>query len=387
MGWRRNSEWIDYTDFTFSVDAAIGHLPTWVNLFLLDVPGYRRGKIRSFLSRIETCHLSSFSPHPTFEFDVITVNAQGLEIKREKRQATYYLENLEDNITLEMVAIPGSKFMMGSPEGEGYESEKPQHEVTVQPFFIGKYPITQAQWRVVAALPQVNRELKPDPSGFKGDDFPVECVSWYDVVEFCARLSKKTGKDYRLPSEAEWEYACRARTTTPFHFGETLTDKLANYRANETFADEPKGEYREKTTSVGTFSPNAFGLYDMHGNVWEWCEDSWHENYQEAPTDGSAWHGKNALPKKQKNITQQKEKSGLGSTLGNIWKNIRGQKDNEEALEELSYNENDYRLLRGGSWYDFPRNCRSADRLRGIPDDNNDIGFRVVCAVPARTLQ
>ncbi|WP_246162790.1 SAV_2336 N-terminal domain-related protein [Brasilonema sennae] len=377
IGWRRNSEWIDYTDFTFSVDAAIGHLPTWVNLFLLDVPGYRRGKIRSFLSRIETCHLSSFSPQiPTFEFDVITVNAQGLEIKREKRQATYYLENLEDNITLEMVAIPGGKFMMASPEGEGYESEKPQHEVTVQPFFIGKYPITQAQWRVVAALPQVNRELKPDPSGFKGDDFPVECVSWYDVVEFCARFSKKTGKDYRLPSEAEWEYACRARTTTPFHFGETLTDKLANYRANETFADEPKGEYREKTTSVGTFSPNAFGLYDMHGNVWEWCEDSWHENYQEAPTDGSAWH-------ENENSKKQKADTDIGSRIGKIWKNIRGQK------QEADFSDNDNRsLLRGGSWIIYPDYCRSAYRNYYNPAyDGNDIGFRVVCGGAAARTQ
>lgn len=197
-----------------------------------------------------------FSPQtPTFEFDVITVNAQGLEIKREKRQAEYYTENLGNNITLEMVDIPGGKFMMGSPRGEGYDREKPQHEVTIQPFFMGKYPITQTQWRVVAALPQVNRELKPDPSRFKGDDYPVECVSWYDVVEFCARLSKKTGKDYRLPSEAEWEYACRAGTTTPFHFGATLTDQLANYCASRTFADEPKGEYRKKNYSRRNFSP------------------------------------------------------------------------------------------------------------------------------------
>ncbi|MBW4596810.1 MAG: formylglycine-generating enzyme family protein [Brasilonema angustatum HA4187-MV1] len=280
---------------------------------------------------------------PTFEFDVITVNAQGQEIKREKRQAQYYLENVGKNITLEMVAIPGGKFLMGSPQGEGYEREKPQHEVTVQPFFMGKYPMTQAQWQVVAALPQINRELKPEPSYFKGDDYPVERVSWYDVVEFCARLSKKTGKNYRLPSEAEWEYACRAGTTTPFHFGETLTDKLANYDARTTFASEPQGEYREKTTSVGTFSPNAFGLYDMHGNVSEWCEDSCSsENYEGAPTDGSAW----------------------------------------QHID----NDNNCRIMRGGSWYYNPKCCCSALRYRyGSDIGYNDIGFRVVCAVPART--
>ncbi|NJM70428.1 MAG: SUMF1/EgtB/PvdO family nonheme iron enzyme [Scytonema sp. RU_4_4] len=325
---------------------------------------------------------------PTFEFDVVTVNAQGREIKREKRQAQYYLENLGDNITLEMVAIPGGKFLMGSPETEGYESEKPQHEVTIQPFFMGKYPITQAQWRAVAALPRIERDLNPDPSRFKGDDYPVECVSWYDVVEFCGRLSRRAGREYRLPSEAEWEYACRAGTTTPFHFGETLTDKLANYRASETFADEPKGEYREKTTSVGTFSPNAFGLYDLHGNLWEWCEDSWHETYQGAPTDGSAWHDENDNPKKHKKSQQKdnKENAGLGSTLGNLWKNIRSQKYQEKRGE--IENDNHTRLLRGGSWSNDPEDCRSADRIRYDPDlDYDPIGFRVVCGAAARTLQ
>ncbi|MBP5973649.1 SUMF1/EgtB/PvdO family nonheme iron enzyme [Brasilonema sp. CT11] len=290
--------------------------------------------------KVEPVIASTSSPQtPTFEFDIVTVNAQGREIKPEKRQAQYYVENLGKNITLEMVDIPGGKFIMGSPEAEGYDHERPQHEVTVQPFFMGKYPITQAQWRAVVALPRVNRKLKPDPSHFKGDDYPVECVSWYDVVEFCARLSKKTGKDYRLPSEAEWEYACRAGTTTPFHFGETLTDKLANYCASETFANEPKGKYRQKTTVVGTFSPNAFGLYDIHGNVWEWCEDTWQKNYQGAPTDGSSWNDNYFL-----------------------------------------------RVLRGGSWYNYPDYCRSAIRGRFyIGGDANNFGFRVFCAVPART--
>ncbi|MBR8839317.1 MAG: SUMF1/EgtB/PvdO family nonheme iron enzyme [Stigonema ocellatum SAG 48.90 = DSM 106950] len=301
-----------------------------------------------------------------FEFDVLTVNAQGQEIKREKGQASYYTEQLGDSITLEMVAIPGGKFMMGSPEGEGYDSEKPQHEVTVQPFFMGKYPVTQAQWRVIAALPRVNRDLDPDPSRFKGDNRPVESVSWYDAVEFCARLSRKTGREYRLPSEAEWEYACRAGTTTPFHFGETITDKLANYHANVTFADEPKGEYREQTTPVGNFPPNAFGLYDMHGNILEWCADAWHENYQGAPVDGSEWSD---------NDNQKEE--GIGTRISNLWNRIRGN-------PEIAKNENDYRLLRGGSWDHNPENCRSAFRNRNAPDDVVAyIGFRVVCVPPS----
>jgi formylglycine-generating enzyme required for sulfatase activity len=236
-----------------------------------------------------------------------------------------------------------------------FSCEKPQREVTVPPSFMGKYPVTQAQWRAIASLPKIERELKPKPSNFKGDDRPVESVSWHDAVEFCKRLSASTGRYYRLPSEAEWEYACRAISgsplfeggvrggSTPFYFGETITDKLANYDANYdasyTYADEPKGEYRKETTPVGQFPPNAFGLYDMHGNVWEWCADHWHDNYDGAPEDGSAW---------------------------------------------LSENKNYYRLLRGGSWLVAPPICRSAVRSYYRPDNGNYyIGLRVVA--PSRT--
>ena len=171
--------------------------------------------------------------------------------------------------------------------------------MTIQPFCLGKYAVTQAQWRAIAALPQINRELNPDPSGFKGDNRPVEWVSWLEAVECCDRLSRQTGRSYRLPSEAEWEYACRAGTTTPFHFGETMTTELANYCGEDrdiggrlykgAYGVGPQGAYRQETTAVGSFAvANAFGLFDMHGNVWEWCLDHWHENYQGAPTDGSA---------------------------------------------------------------------------------------------------
>lgn len=202
------------------------------------------------------------------EFDVVTVNAQGKEIKQEPWCAQYIIENLNNSIKLEMVYLPGGKFMMGSPEGEGTDYEKPQHEVIVSSFYMGKYPITQAQYHQV---------MGKNPSRFQGDERPVEEVSWDDAVEFCQRLSRQTGTEYRLPREAEWEYACRAVTTTPYHFGETITDKLANY-----------GGHVGETTSVGKYPPNAFGLYDMHGNVSEWCEDDWHGNYKNAPTDGTA---------------------------------------------------------------------------------------------------
>jgi formylglycine-generating enzyme required for sulfatase activity/uncharacterized protein with von Willebrand factor type A (vWA) domain len=274
-----------------------------------------------------------------FSFDVVTVNARGKIIKREQRQAQYFIENLPDGVTLEMVAIPGGAFLMGSPESEkeSLDSERPQHEVTVQPFFMGKYPVTQAQWRAVANLPQINRELDPDPSRFKGDERPVEKISWYEAVEFCDRLSKYVGKKYRLPSEAEWEYACRAGTTTPFHFGETITPELANYNGNYTYCSGSTGEYRKQTTPVGRFQiANAFGLFDMHGNVWEWCADCWHRNYEGAPSESIVWKSDN---------------------------------DNQH-------------MLRGGSWLHIPGHCRSAYRYYVGPDLRYVyLGVRVVVSV------
>ena len=274
----------------------------------------------------------------SFQFTTVTVNGEGKVIKEDKHSGLYHIELLSDEVSLELVQIPGGSFMMGSPGGEGIYFEKPQHKVTVNSFFIGKYPVTQEQWKAIASLPKVNRYLDPDPSRFKGDDRPVEAVSWYEAEEFCARLSKKTGREYRLPSEAEWEYACRARTTTPFYFGETITGELANYDAGKTYASELPGEYRDKTTTVGSFSPNAFGLYDMHGNVWEWCADPWHNNYEGAPSDGSVW---------------------------------------ETGGDKI------YRLLRGGSWVSRPDFCRSAFRDLSFPDDGNDLlGLRVVRVAP-----
>ncbi|MEA5578658.1 formylglycine-generating enzyme family protein [Anabaena sp. UHCC 0451] len=298
----------------------------------------------------------------TFDFQVATIELKKprlnigkpqLNIKRQPQQADYFLEKLGDNLTLEMVTIPGGTFMMGSPskELERQSDESPQHSVTVQPFLMGKYPVTQAQWRFVAQLPQVNRELEQDPSNFKGANRPVERVSWYDAVEFCDRLSEYTGKNYRLPSEAEWEYACRAGTTTPFHFGETITTDLANYDGNYTYGDGVKGVYREETTEVGSFGvANNFGLYDMHGNVWEWCLDDWHDNYKDAPIDESAWFNS-------------------------------GEKLSDKPGRAV---------LRGGSWNDIPYYCRSASRNYNLRDVRdlifNGLGFRVVCVV-GRILQ
>ena len=238
-----------------------------------------------------------------------------------------------------MVEIPADTFMMGTEDEEikrlnkkygndWFKNESPQHKVTIPNFYMAKYQVTQTQWKQAALLPQIEKELDSDPSYFKGDKLPVEKVSWLDAVEFCKRLSKATGKQYRLPSEAEWEYACRAGKTTPFHFGKTITTDLANYRGANyeykgkvypgTYTNEPKGVFRDRTTPVGSFSPNAFGRYDMHGNVYEWCADDWHENYIGAPNNGNAWRSRTS----------------------------------------------DRKVIRGGSWFDFPNLCRSA--IRGI---------------------
>jgi len=280
-------------------------------------------------------------------------------IHKRQHQNQFFEEALAAGVSLRMMQIPGGEFLMGSPDDEidRFDSESSQHWVRVEPFFLGKYPVTQAQWRVVASMdggalfeiPARGRPLESDPSRFKGDSRPVENVSWHDATEFCDRLSQHTGQLYRLPTEAEWEYACRAGTTTPFHFGETITTDLANYDGTDSedgkwsgsYGDGPKGEYRQETTSVGHFEiANAFGLCDMHGNIWEWCQDHWHDDYEGAPVDGRAWV-------------------------------------DLEASEDAS------RVVRGGSWLIFPRDCRSATRYYDVAGERYfSNGFRVVCVAP-----
>jgi formylglycine-generating enzyme required for sulfatase activity len=271
-----------------------------------------------------------------FEFDIASVNSSGAETSRRKGQAQYCVEDTA-GISLELVPIAGGTFTMGSPSGELNQvpDQGPQHQVTVQPFYTGKYEVTQTQWRSVAGLPRVARDLNSDPSKFKGDNLPVEQVSWEDAVEFCARLSRATGRSYRLPTEAEWEYACRGGTTTPFAFGQTVTPQLVNYNGNYPYAQASEGTYRKTTTPVGFMGvANGFGLFDMHGNVYEWCMDNWHDSYNGAPTDGSSWE-----------------------TAGDTR----------------------YRVLRGGSWFFNGNFCRSANRNRITPDYRiNGIGFRIV---------
>ena len=269
-------------------------------------------------------------------------------IHREHLRVRYFPEKLGKDLEIQMILVPGGVFEMGSPTDEIERSpwEGPQHEVKVESFFMGRYPVTQMQWRFVAGLPQVEVKLEPDPSHFKGSDRPVEQISWYEAVEFCERLSIYTERPYKLPSEAEWEYACRAGTTTPFYCGETITTELANYRGMDwkemgksgSYGDGPKGEFRGETMPVGEFPANGYGLQDMHGNVYEWCADHWHDSYKGAPTDGSVWS---------------------------------------------SDEDNTSRMIRGGSWIANPGWCRSALRYDFDPVDRyRYVGFRVVCSAP-----
>jgi formylglycine-generating enzyme required for sulfatase activity len=225
---------------------------------------------------------------------------------------------------MELVYVPAGSWMMGS---DTYNDEKPIHQVTMREgFYMGRYEVTQAQWTAV---------MGTNPSRFKGDNLPVETVSWDDAQGFIRKLNARgDGFSYHLPSEAEWEYAARAGTTTAFAFGDSLSSEQANFNGDYPYGGAAKGVYREKTTPVGSFQPNGWGLYDMHGNVWEWCEDWSHDNYNGAPSDGSAWESGG----------EQKE-----------------------------------RVLRGGSWGSYAAFLRSANRGRNSPDyrDSYD-GFRVV---------
>jgi eukaryotic-like serine/threonine-protein kinase len=256
-------------------------------------------------------------------------------INKPSGSAEIFTESLGNNVELTMVKISAGKFLMGSPTSEKGRSndESPQHLVNVPEFYLGQTLVTQSQWTAI---------MGNNPSQFRGNDkLPVDTVSWLDAIDFCEKLSKKTGRTYRLPSEAEWEYACRAGTNTSFAFGEAITLDVVNYRP--LILPGQADRSRSKTTPVGTFSSNLFGLYDLHGNLWEWCLDEWVDSYNGAPNDGSA----------------------------------RGDINSRDKNKD--------RLLRGGAWNNSASICRSASRIvytasfRGY-----SVGLRVV-SVPSRT--
>lgn len=250
--------------------------------------------------------------------------------------------NFTNSIGMKFVWIPPGNFMMGSPrEEKGREAEETQHKVTLtKGFYMGVYTVTQEQWKEV---------MGNNPSWFKGEkNLPVEKVSWNDCQEFVKKLREKDKKSYRLPTEAEWEYCCRAGTTSPFHFGETISTDQANYDGNYVYGSGKKGVWREKTTPVGSFPANAWGLHDMHGNVWQWCQD---------------WYGTYPL---------------------------------NDVVDPTGPVKGAYQVLRGGSWQSGPETCRSACRRGRLPEyayfreDRDGVhhptlkGFRVL-AVPSES--
>lgn len=227
-----------------------------------------------------------------------------------------------------MTVIPAGRFMMGSPEDERGRSadEGPQHEVIIaKSFALGVYAVTFDEYDRFCR--EAGRK-KPSDHGWRRENRPVINISWCDAQAYCAWLCEQTGLSYRLPSEAEWEYACRAGTATPFNTGDAIHSDQANF-----------GMAHKKTLPVGSFPPNKLGLCDMHGNVWEWVQDCWHENYRNAPVDGSAWL-------------------------------------------EASGGDCNRRVVRGGSWLDVPQGLRSANRYWSSTDDaSNGLGFRIARAL------
>ncbi len=268
-----------------------------------------------------------------FDFVTVTVDDRGVVIDRQVRQARRSIEEWGGAVRLELVEIAGGEFWMGSSEAEaqaafadaklhyegaseaGYIAEVPRHRVKLSPFSMGKYPVTQSQWyEVMGDLPEI-------PDNLRGGEHPVVMVSWEEADDFCQELSRRTRRQYRLPTEAEWEYACRAGTNTPFAFGQNINPEIVNYAGNHPYGSAPQGVYAQKPVPVGSLGvANAFGLYDMHGNVWEWCSD-WYSNsyYEECHKQGV-------------------EPDPPGPDTGSV------------------------RVYRGGGWRHDAVNCRSANR-------------------------
>jgi eukaryotic-like serine/threonine-protein kinase len=277
---------------------------------------------------------STISQPTTVQITSIKLNDHGEMIDRPPSQAQIFQEELGNDVWLTMVKIPAGKFNMGSPVNEEGRDlcEQPQHIVKIPEFYLGQTQVTQAQWAAI---------FKDKAVGTSGNNqLPVDSINWLDAIAFCDRLSQKTGRKYRLPSESEWEYACRAQTTTPFAYGDTIVTSVVNHNGEHPYGQAPIGTCRQKATPVATFPPNRFGLYDMHGNLWEWCLDEWFDNYHQAPIDGSA---------------RGRIKAQNGDLL---------------------------RVVRGGSWFSYGQTCRAASRS-GLFGSfrHHHYGLRVVCTI------
>jgi formylglycine-generating enzyme required for sulfatase activity len=298
------------------------------------------------------------------EFFTLSINPDGVIPRASVRtlHAETFNEDLGRGVSIEMVMIPAGSFMMGTGAAEVEQvqseyarycdtddcrraaaatvgAERPQHSVSVPAFAMGMWEVTRAQWDAVARLPKVKIDISHALLGKSNPDDPVRRISWYEAVEFCERLSKKTGRKYRLPTEAEWEYACRAGSSGQFAFGDTINSDFINYNGQYPYGAAPLGINRRAPRQVSVArAANAFGLFDTHGNVSEWCQDAWHNNYDGAPAQGAVW-----------------ERGGKG----------------------------DERVTRGGSWDNEGYKCRSAFREKQRASDHlPTLGLRVVVNAP-----
>jgi formylglycine-generating enzyme required for sulfatase activity len=319
------------TEITLSFSAPINGLNA-PDITLSGISGVTKGSLTG--NNPYTLAISGFTTGGTL---TVSVAKPGFTINGSPRTVTVYYTAVPANF----VYIQGGTFTMGSPSNEsGRDSDEVQHQVTLSAFYMGKYQVTQAEYEAL---------MGTNPSSFKGSNLPVESVNWYDAVEFCNRLSQGEGltpaysgsgssitcnwnaNGYRLPTEAEWEYACRAGTTTPFSTGNNITTSQANYNGNYPYNNNAAGIYRETTTPVGSFASNPCGLYDMHGNVWEWCWD---------------WYGIYSTG------TQTNPRGPVSGVI---------------------------RVIRGGSWLNVGQILRSAFRSDNYPSYGRDlIGFRLV---------
>ena len=292
----------------------------------------------------------------TFSFESVQLDGKGQLIRRFTGQAQEMIEDLGQGVNLEMVSLPKGFFQMGSRNEGGYEDELPVHPVFLDRYRLGKCPITQAQWQaVMGKLPHCR---------FHDPALPVETICWRDAATFCERLSKQTGRRYSLPSESQWEYACRAGTTTPFSLGENITTDYVNYVGDHTYRGGPVGIYRHGPVTAGTFPPNPWGLFDMHGNVWEFCADNWSSGYSGSPVDGSARVSARPVP--------------IRSVVSGIERFFSGDhEEKDHPSGEVGH------VARGGSWHEPPAHCRSAVRLRVLEDERLEFyGFRVMLTEP-----
>jgi len=329
------------------------------------------------------CGMIGYGGEPVVEMPKSAIE-EAVAAQKECSQRLGFPAEITNSIGMKLKLIPAGEFMMGSHESpdalakdldtmaERFEKEHPLHRVRItRPFYLGVYEVTQAEYeQVVGTNPSYfskNGDKSDDLKDMDTSRFPVERLSWENAVEYCRNLSdlpeeKAAGRIYRLPTEAEWEYACRAGTTSAFHFGSHLNGQAANCDGNYPHGTSTKGPYLERPTTVGSYAPNAFGLYDMHGNVLEWCNDWYAEQYYGSSPESD--------PQGPSEATSRSDhwELDVGVCRAAFWFRSGPQ----------------HRVFRGGGWWFDATGCRAAFRCWGDPQGwDYRLGFRVAAVPPS----